>query len=406
MARLLLVDNDDTIRGWLHAVLRGARHGVVAVRTGEQLFDQLKADVPDLLLIDVLLPGMNGMEILQRLRAEPATAAVPVILITSLDPRRYLRQGMDLGADDFLLKPLSGPDVLKAVNLRLERNAQARRGGLPGRAGQPLEIGGYRLERLLARGASSEVYFARHAGNPGHEAAVKLFRSHLRSEARQLARFLREVEIASSVVHPHLATVYSHGVENEMLYVAFEFFPRGDLAGFIGDGLAPGLVRRVLAHVAEGLGALHAAGIVHRDIKPANIMIRSISDFVIVDFGLAKVAQQDHSLTGTGEVLGTPAYLSPEQAMSGDIGPWTDIYNLGVVTYELLTGNKPFEGGNHQAIVFKHLHDAPPPLPAQSAMFQPLLDRMLAKDIADRYASTAELLAALDGLKLGPPRAG
>jgi len=204
------------------------------------------------------------------------------------------------------------------------------------------------------------------------------------------------------VFHPHLATVYEHGVENDLIYVAFEYFPRGDLAGFIGEGLAPTLVRRVVSHVAEGLGALHAAGIVHRDIKPANIMIRSTSDFVIADFGLAKLVRQNISLTATGEVLGTPAYLAPEQAMSGAIGPWTDIYNLGVVTYELLTGTKPFDGTNHQAIVFKHIHSAPPQLPAASAMFQPLVDRMLAKDPADRYASAEELLKALETMSLTP----
>jgi len=338
------------------------------------------------------------MEILQRLRTEPATSGLPIILITSLDPKRYLRVGMELGADDFLVKPLAGPDVLTAVRTRLQRQEQAQRGRTVG--GLPVRIGSYLLERLLARGTSSEVHYARHVDDPHRDAAVKIFRTRREADARQLGRFSREVEIASAVQHPHLATVYEHGVENDLLYVAFEYFPRGDLAGFIGEGLAPALVRRVVSHVAEGLGALHDAGIVHRDIKPANIMIRSTSDFVIADFGLAKMVQQNISLTATGEVLGTPAYLAPEQAMSGPVGPWTDIYNLGVVTFELLTGMKPFDGSNHQAIVFKHIHSMPPRLPAQAAMFQPVLDRMLAKEPADRYGSTAELLEALEALQL------
>jgi serine/threonine protein kinase len=292
--------------------------------------------------------------------------------------------------------------VISAVNMRLERYLQALRSRGPGNT-QPtasMEIGGYRLERLLARSVSAEVYYARHGTQRDKVAAVKVFRSRRQSDQRQLGRFLREVEIASAVQHPHLATVYDAGVENGALYVAFEYFPRGDLAGFIGAGLVPALVRKVVEHVAQGLGALHAAGIVHRDIKPANIMVRGTSDFVIADFGLAKLVEQNISLTATGEVLGTPAYLAPEQAMSGALGPWTDIYNLGVVMYELLTGNKPFEGGNHQAIVFKHLHAAPPALPSQVAMFQPILDRMLAKDPADRYADTGSLLGALAALPL------
>jgi serine/threonine protein kinase len=399
MARLLIVDDDDAIRNWLQAVMRADGHEVQALATGEELFATVAQEVPDLMLVDVLLPGVNGLEIVQRLRAEPATAAVPVILITSLDPKRYMRVGMDLGADDFLVKPLVAADVTAAVKSRLARFAQNRRGRGNAGSGLPARIGHYKPERLLARGTAAEVHYARHADHGG-EAAIKVFRTRRQSDMAMLGRFLREVEIASAVQHPHLATVYEHGVEEDLIYVAFEYFPRGDLAGFIGEGLAPALVRRVVTHVAEGLGALHAAGIVHRDIKPANIMIRSTSDFVIADFGLAKLVQQNISLTATGEVLGTPAYLAPEQAMSGPIGPWTDIYNLGVVTYELLTGRKPFDGSNHQAIVFKHIHSTPPQLPAQSAAFQPVLDRMLAKEAADRYASAAELLAALDALNI------
>ncbi|MDB5806967.1 MAG: hypothetical protein JWN73_4289 [Betaproteobacteria bacterium] len=398
MTRILVVDDDEAICSWLQALLRVDGYEVTAVGSGEEMFEELKNEVPELLLVDLLLPGVNGMEILQRLRGEPATGNLPVILITSLDPKRYLRVGMELGADDFLVKPLAGPDVLTAVRTRLQRQEQAQRGRTVG--GLPVRIGNYLLERLLARGTSSEVHYARHVENPADDAAVKIFRTRREADARLLGRFSREVEIASAVQHPQLATVYEQGVQGDLLYVAFEYFPRGDLAGFIGEGLAPALVRRVVSQVAEGLGALHAAGIVHRDIKPANIMIRSTSDFVIADFGLAKMVQQNISLTSTGEVLGTPAYLAPEQAMSGPVGPWTDIYNLGVVTYELLTGVKPFDGSNHQAIVFKHIHNPPPPLPAQAAMFQPVLDRMLAKEPADRYASTEELLDALDGLQL------
>jgi serine/threonine protein kinase len=306
---------------------------------------------------------------------------------------------MELGADDFLVKPLNWPEVVNSVNMRLERYAQATREvrrGAP--AGVP-RLGAYRLERLLVRGASTEVHHARHAAT-GQEAAVKLFRTRGSGDPSQLGRFLREVEIASAVQHPHLAAVHGHGIEDGVVYVAFEYFARGDLAKFLGNGLAPQLVRKVVSDVAAGLHALHAAGIVHRDIKPGNIMIRANGEFVIADFGLARLLEQNISLTATGEVLGTPAYLAPEQAMGGPLGPWTDIYSLGVVTYELLTGSKPFEAGNHQAIVFKHLHSAPPPLPVPLAVFQPVLDRMLAKDPAQRYADTAGLLEALEALPL------
>ncbi len=128
MASILVVDDVEAICGWLPALLRSGGSEVTAVGSGEEMFEELKNEVPELLLIDLLLPGVNGMEILQRLRSEPATAGLPIILITSLEPKRYLRAGMELGADDFLVKPLAGPDVLTAVRTRLERQGQSKRG--------------------------------------------------------------------------------------------------------------------------------------------------------------------------------------------------------------------------------------------------------------------------------------
>ena len=128
MARILIVDDDAALCGWLQAILRNEGHEASGLASGEQLFAELAGGVPDLILVDVLLPGMNGMEIVQRLRGQVVTGGVPVILITSLSPQRYMRQGMELGADDFLVKPLNGPEVIEAVNSRLERHAQTMRG--------------------------------------------------------------------------------------------------------------------------------------------------------------------------------------------------------------------------------------------------------------------------------------
>lgn len=402
MAQLVVIDDDDAIRGWLSAVLRSARHQVRAFSSAEAALPHLTQSPPDLLLSDIRLPGQSGLELLATLRGSKGTMMLPVILITSVEERQVFRRGMELGADDFITKPLTVAEVTRAIDARLARahaatSVESINAITADASAPPLTIGPFRIERRIARSVGARVYLGRSAA--GTRAAIKVLSDSAASADDQVReRFAREIETAATVVHPNLAAVLDRGMTDAGPYVAFEYFPLGDLASSLSRGISPNLACRIVVQVAAGLGALHEAGIVHRDVKPANIMIRSAHSFAVTDFGAAKRIRVDTSLTSDGRVIGTPSYVSPEQITRKPLGPYTDIYSLGVVFYELLTGDKPFAGDDFHQVLYSHVATAPPPLPERLAKFQSVLDRMLAKDPAMRYASCKELIDAVDAL--------
>ncbi|MBL8377659.1 MAG: protein kinase [Burkholderiales bacterium] len=402
MARLVVVDDDDTMRNWLAAVLRAARHEVRAYASAEEALPAIHADLPDLVIADIRMPGKSGLEMLESLRASAATRALPLILATSVGDRKTYRAGMELGADDFITKPMSSGDLTRAVEARLARahaaSAAGRINGLaPDSEGEPASIGRFKVVRQIARGLGTAVYLAR--DTTGQEVAVKLLRDLAPVDGiDMLKRFLKEIEMAGAVRHPHLAAVIDSGISDGGPYVAFEYFPLGDLARMLSRGIAPNLACRIVSQVAAGLAALHQAGIVHRDIKPANIMVRNAGSFALTDFGTAKTMRIDTSFTPGGRIIGTPSYLAPEQITRKTLGPPTDIYSLGILFQELLTGEKVFNGADYHQVLHAHLTETPPALPARLKAFQPVLDRMLAKNPQSRFPDAAALLQALDRL--------
>lgn len=404
MAALVIIDDDDAIRGWLAAVLRAARHTVRSFISAEEALPEIRAELPDLVIADIRLPGQSGIELLAILRAEAATAALPLILITSVGDRRTFRQGMELGADDFITKPLAVEEVTRAVDARLARamamaateglkSVEARAGSSP-----PARVGRFGIEKRIARGFGTELYLGRDA--TGMLAAIKVLVDHEKVDGLDpLKRFMLEIEIAKAVQHPNLARVLEHGVADVGPFVAFEYFPMGDLAGLLGTGgLAPNMACRIVIQVADGLAALHDAGIIHRDVKPANVMVRSASSCALTDFGTAKRLRIDTTLTPQGRVVGTPSYVSPEQITRKPVTPATDIYSLGMMFHELLTGSKPFSGEDYHQVLHAHLTQAPPPLPERLRVFQPLLDRMVAKNPAARHSRAADVVRDIDAL--------
>jgi serine/threonine protein kinase len=160
----------------------------------------------------------------------------------------------------------------------------------------------------------------------------------------------------------------------------------------------PGVVLYYIKQIAAGLEAIHQVGIVHRDLKPDNVMMRQDGILAIADFGIAKQVSMQITDTGAGDVVGTPYYLSPEQACGKAVDARCDIYSLGVVAYEMLTGAKPYYAATAQELLEMHIHAPVPQLPAEHRRFQPVLDRMMAKDRAQRFESAAALLDALQGL--------
>ena len=192
-----------------------------------------------------------------------------------------------------------------------------------------------------------------------------------------------------------MVKIYDHGFTNNYGYIAMEFFGRGDLKQSIGQGISPPDALAYLYNIVCGLEAIHEIGVVHRDLKPANIMFRSDGSLALADFGISKRLGSDLELTTVGSIVGTPHYMSPEQARSQPVDQRADLYSAGIIFHEMLTGRPPYSGDTVSVVLFQHLHAAIPILEGSLARFQPILDRLMAKEVDDRFPSAAELMEVL-----------
>ncbi len=232
------------------------------------------------------------------------------------------------------------------------------------------------------------------------EVALKILSPSLAHDEDFSERFLREAQIAGGFRHRHLIAVYDAGRVEENLYLAMEFVPGGSAADLRrGD---PEDIRRCLIEVADALAYAHARGVVHRDIKPDNILRREDGSFVLSDFGIARSSEHAKQLTGPQAALGTPAYMSPEQWRNQPVDGRADLYALGIVAYELLTGSPPFAGADGLAIGMQHLQSPRPQLDSAFAAWQPVLDQLVAVAPEDRYPTAADLAFALGGSNRTP----
>ncbi len=265
-------------------------------------------------------------------------------------------------------------------------------------ADPPLRLKGYRLLRKLASGSTTEVFLAEREAD-GLPLVLKVLSATGTSAGANLTRFIQEYALLSRIAHPHVIRIYDLGFSDDHAHIAMEYFARGDLRTELRGGMFPERAIDVVRRVAGALQAVHASGIIHRDLKPENVMLRPDGTVVLADFGVAKPLQSDAALglaqTLHGEVVGTPYYLSPEQAKGGTITPASDLYSLGVMFFEMLAGTRPFKGETLELLLAQHLTAPVPSLPEDVAALQPIVDRLMAKQPQDRHASAAELVEDL-----------
>jgi eukaryotic-like serine/threonine-protein kinase len=253
--------------------------------------------------------------------------------------------------------------------------------------------GRYRLVKLLGRGGFSEVWQAEDS-LLGRAVAVKLFTAPA-GQADLVARFHREARTVAGLRHPNVVVVFDAGVDRDVPYVVMELLAGPSLDGLLAlrGPLPAGLALGYAEQAAAGLAAAHAVGVVHRDIKPGNLVLDSDGTVKVVDFGIASMAWASTSLTASGVTLGTPAYLSPEQAAGRPPGPRSDLYALGCVLYALLTGNPPFTGDHPVATAAQHLNATAPPVHDRRPGLPPVIDQLvatlLAKNPEDRPPDAA-----------------
>ena len=200
------------------------------------------------------------------------------------------------------------------------------------------QVGRYEIVREVGRGGTAVVYLA-HQTDLDRDVALKELAGFHASHPAFIERFLRESRLAGSLNHPNIVTVYEYFEQDRTAFIAMEYFERGSLRPLISN-LSPAQVAGVLDGLLAGLAHAEKDGIVHRDLKPENVMLTSSGSVKIADFGMAKIRElgTPEKLTDSGTTVGTPAYMAPEQALGQDVGPWTDLYSVGVIAYELLTG--------------------------------------------------------------------
>ncbi|MCG6870513.1 MAG: serine/threonine protein kinase [Gammaproteobacteria bacterium] len=265
-----------------------------------------------------------------------------------------------------------------------------------------IEIPGFRIESRIGEGGMATVYLAVQE-NLDREIALKVMNSALVSDHAFCERFLKEGKIIAKVSsHPDIVTIHDIGCyDGQHYYMAMEYVAGGNLKDRIKSRVSQERPLDILRHVASALGYAHELGFIHRDVKPANILFRENGEPVLSDFGIAKSLNSETQLTKIGFTVGTPEYMSPEQAVGQGMDGRSDIYSLGVVFYEMLTGEKPFKGDDAFSTALLHVNSQIPRLPGELERFQPLLDGMLAKKPNDRFADGEALIRGIEAIEAG-----
>ena len=255
--------------------------------------------------------------------------------------------------------------------------------------------GRYRLDDRIAGGGMGDVW----RGTDevlGRTVAIKVLLPALLEEPGFAERFRGEARTMATINHPGVVDIYDYGSENGTAFLIMEYVEGDALSRTLSrvSRLTPSRAMALIAQAADALHAAHQKGIVHRDVKPGNLLVRPNGTLVLTDFGIARSAAVAQ-LTAAGSVLGTASYISPEQASGSQATPLSDVYALGVVAYQCLSGQRPFEGDNPLEIAMRHVRDMPPPLPADiPPLVAQLVERAMAKDPAARWPSAAALAQA------------
>src|SRR5215207_5910623 len=296
---------------------------------------------------------------------------------------------------------LAGSAMRAAAQALAREPGGVARGSLAG-----CEVGNYKIEKLLGAGGMGEVYLASES-RLNRRVALKFLPSEFVADAERVARFEREARAVSALNHPNLITIYDLGNLDDLHYIAMEYVEGQTLRELAAGRLKLKEILSVVSQAADALAAAHRAGVVHRDVKPENIMVRADGYVKVLDFGLAKLLEASPdggaaAETQAGAVMGTLAYMSPEQAAGEPLDARTDVWSLGVVLYELATGRKPFEGGNRRETVNAILSEEPAPATATAPELPPGLDHVLSKALEKdrelRYQTASDLRADLKRL--------
>ncbi|HUN70718.1 MAG TPA: protein kinase [Steroidobacteraceae bacterium] len=451
---MLVVDRDAKYREWLRLHLGilcpDATVGAIDLKEFEPWSAVVSGRECDVLLLAASFgespedPQAHGLHLLRNLRARNVASAV--IAVADDGNELTAVRALQLGAADYLPKRLLTPDRLKTavrvalrriekrVALRLADLAHAAQPVAPGGADGPVAsekpegtdkpapaeaadagdaaaapqtadaetppvIPGYTIAKKIGESEKAVVYLAASAAL-GIDIALKVSKIPCEANAERQA-LEREYNAILAIRDPAVVRIHDYGIEKGHEYIAMEYFPRGDLKARMYFGVTEGETLRYVEQIAAALRVVHGAGLLHRDLKPPNVMLRESDEIALIDFGLARTLDGSSQITRTGVLRGSPYYMSPEQAMGEELDARSDLYSLGVMYHEMLTGRKPFTGGSAMEVLQQHVNAPAPLLPLSLSRHTPVLSRLLAKRREDRFNTAEEVIEAAANLRRG-----
>lgn len=398
--RILILESDARSRAALRRYVVKGWLGASVTSSSGTLPDALR-DGARLNGFDVVFAGCNfsadgsaANPTFAALRAIAADPANPIVILLTTGGSEYTAvQAVRSGAFDCIPSNLLGREQVLSA---LQRALQSRR-RIEG-ASDTIELFGYDVRRCLAQHDNVSVHVA-YSAERARDVVLKVLhrgRGSL-SRDRNFERFVGEFKHLYDIDDRAVAEIYDFRVTRGYCYIAMEYFSGGHLGQKLTRALRPDEALWTAAEIGEALSIIHAAGIVHRDLKPGNVMFREDGSLALIDFGIAESRAPDaDAAAGPREITGTPYYMSPEQARGDATDARTDLYALGVMLYQMLTGDKPFVADSAEGILALHCAAPIPALPMPLARFQPLIDRLLAKSASQRFASAREVVEAIE----------
>jgi DNA-binding response OmpR family regulator len=435
---LLLIDDEELNRDMLGRRLELEGLSVVLAENGRQALSLLERQPFDLLLLDVMMPEMSGLQVLAKVRTKYPPLELPIIMVTANTESQDVVEALRLGANDYITKPVNFPVAMARIEMQLRskrshrqvlESQQPARGKILGDIDESttlhtgpavntpashkfleilaasdrvrVNIGPYEADGVIGQGAMGIVVKA-YDPSLCRYVALKILAPELASCPTSRQRFTMEGRFGAALRHENVVTIYAVSEMDNVPYLVMEFISGRSLQDIIDTGkkFTVEEIARIGRQTALGLAAAHEMRLIHRDVKPANLLVDNNNGCVrIADFGLARALDQDINLSQKGLLVGTPLYMSPEQVDGKPLTPATDLFSLGSVLYTLCAGSLPFTAESMSGILHAVAVKQPPPLrianPEIPAGLVEVIEKLHAKNPEDRFPSAALLAERL-----------
>jgi serine/threonine protein kinase len=395
---ILLVDPEPATRNVLALRLRNEGYGVRTAGDGRRALEDIRGSAPALVISETVLPGLDGYGLLDALKRE-GMGNIPYMFFSSRSDPLSVNKGLLLGATDFLAKPVNFEVLLTKLEKSLSQNVElsevsarlslsdlsmtSASADLPSVNYNELKpgvdiLGRFQIEADLGEGGMGKIFKARDI-KLEEQVVLKVMKPGFADEV--LKRFKREIRLARKITHPGVVRIYDFWEAGPLTFVTMEFLEGSDLRNELKrrGAFPPPVALRIATEIFEALSAAHEVGVVHRDMKPHNVLMLPTGRIKVLDFGIAQGLEPNvaDAVTAAGAILGTPEYMSPEQIMGDSVDPRTDIYSTGVLLYEILTGQLPFQDKNRVVTAQKRLTTDPDAPSTKIANIPPEVDTLV-----------------------------